>query len=58
VTGEAASADPMDANSFIPEFKKMIKEEGYFPSQAINADNIIYCTGMAVLVRDITDSAT
>jgi hypothetical protein len=31
VTGEAANADSLDANSFIPEFTKMIKEEGPFP---------------------------
>jgi hypothetical protein len=41
VTGEIADADNMDANSFIPVFKKIIKEEGYFPNQAINADNTI-----------------
>jgi hypothetical protein len=44
VTGEAANADTLDANSFIPEFKKMIKEEGPFPKQAFNAHDKIYHT--------------
>jgi predicted unusual protein kinase regulating ubiquinone biosynthesis (AarF/ABC1/UbiB family) len=42
VIGEAASPDTMDANSFIQEFNKMIKEEGYFSKEAFNADNTSY----------------
>jgi hypothetical protein len=44
VNGEAASADTLAANNFIPGCKKMVKEEGNSPKQMFNVGNTIYHT--------------
>jgi hypothetical protein len=38
VTGEAVSADTVAANNFIPQFKKMVEEEGSSPKQVFNVN--------------------
>jgi predicted RNA-binding protein with RPS1 domain len=39
VTDEAGSVDANEvANNFIPDFKKIVEEEGYSPKQVFNGD--------------------
>jgi hypothetical protein len=40
-TGEADNVYIVAANNFIPEFKKMVEDEGYSPIQIFNVDNKI-----------------
>jgi hypothetical protein len=36
MTGVTANADTLAANNFIPGFRKMVREESYFPKQVCN----------------------
>jgi hypothetical protein len=40
----AASADKAAATSFIPEFQKMVEQEGYSPKHVFNVNDKLYYT--------------